>query len=104
VATRIVPRLRWGILDFTKWKFAKSLLTLEATQLTERIPRVQVPLRDEFRFGGPAETRSISLPFKDGAAAGNVTTPSTQIGGALVVKQILFLKNGVHIFANVEGM
>lgn len=104
VATRVVPNLRWGLLDLGKWRFARALMSLEATRLTEKLPRVELPLRKEFAFGGPAQTRVVQLPVKGGNVAGNVHTPGVEVKGALAVKQVLFLENGVHVFADVEGL
>lgn len=104
VATRLVPNIRWGFFDLSRQRFARKLLTLEASRVTERLPTVTLPLAHDFSIGAPLTTRSITLPVGGGTISGNLTVPSTEIDGRIVVKHVVFLRNGVHIFANVEGV
>jgi hypothetical protein len=106
VATRIVPDVRWGPLSFTKAKFVKSLLTLEAARFTDKLPAMTLPLSSEFQFGGPARTvDSGQLNTGNGSwVRGNISYPGTLTTGRFAVKNVLFLNNGVHLFANVEGL
>jgi len=104
VATRIVPRLRWGLLDFTRWRFARRLMELQAARLTERIPKIAIPVRSEFVIGGPGGTNVVQIPTGAGYIEGNVIYPSTEKRAAISVGQVLFLKNGVHVFANVGDL
>lgn len=106
VATRVVPELSWGPFDFTKAKFVKALLSLEAQHFTAKLPAVTLPVSSEFAFGDPAKSvDSGQLPTGNGSwIRGNVSYPSTETKGKFVVRNILFLRNGVHLFANVEGL
>lgn len=104
VATRIVPKLQWGIFDFTRWQFARRLLELEATRLTQRIPRISVPVQSEFVIGGKAASQTTRVDTGEGYILGDVSYPSTERNARITVRQILFLKNGVHVFADVEGL
>lgn len=104
VGTRIVPRLSWNAFEFTRPAFAKRLLALEATKLTERLPRIALPTKNAFAFGGPAGAQSLTFDTRDGRITGTVRYPATQTSGHLTVKHVVFLRNGVHLFANVEGM
>jgi hypothetical protein len=104
VATRIVPQLKWGILDLAKWRFAQRLLTLEATRVTEKVPRISIPVQNRFVIGGKASSQQTRIDTGDGYILGNVAYPSTEREAGIAVRHILFLKNGVHVFADVEGL
>lgn len=104
VATRVVPNIRWGFFDLSRHRFAQQLLSLEASRVTDRLPAITLPLEHDFSIGAPQTTRSITLPVGGSTITGNLTTPSTRIDGQIVVKHVVFLRNGVHIFANVEGV
>lgn len=102
VATRIVPDLSWGPLSLGKWRFARRLMAIEATRVTARIPRVVIPTQANFAFGGPARSESLTLPAGEGSITGTASFPSTEQTGRVVVKHIAALRNGIHLFANVE--
>lgn len=104
VATEVVPNIKWGPLDFSKWAFARRLLQLEGLRFAERIPRVKLPVEKAFELGGPAAERLVTLPTGRGSISGIVRVPDSQVSGTVAVKHVLFLKNGVHILANVEGL
>jgi len=104
VATRLVPNLRWGFFDLSRHQFAQRLLTLEAARVTDRLPAISLPLAHDFSIGAPRTTRAITLPVGRGSITGNLTTPSTLSDGQISIKHVVFLRNGVHIFANVEGL
>lgn len=101
IATRIVPQLRWGMFNLARWKFVQSLLALEATRFTENLPRIDLPVAASFRMGGPAGTQVITLPAGGAQITGVVRIPPTERRWTLIVEQILSLKNGVHVFANI---
>lgn len=104
-ATRIVPDLRWGPFNFTRARFVRALLALEISKLTDQLPEVRLPLRKDFAFGSPASTfNSGRLNTGNGSwISGNISLPDTRYSGTFAVENILFLENGVHIFASVEG-
>lgn len=104
VATRIVPKLRWGPFDFTRWRFARRLLELEAARLTERIPRISIPVQSNFVIGGKSAAQVTRIDTGEGYMLGTLSYPSTERSARISVKHILFLKNGVHVFADVEGL
>lgn len=104
VATRIVPRVSWGPLHFTRNWFVRRLLALEATQFTEGLPRVSIPVTSKFAVGGPAGEQNITLPTGEGTVTGRIRFPATQQQRNVVVKEILSLRNGVHLFADVEPL
>ena len=105
-ATRIVTDLRWGPLNFTKIRFVRSLLALEASKLTDQLPAMRLPLAREFSFGSPAQKfDSGQIPTGNGSwIRGEISLPSTETSGRFVVNNILFIENGVHLFASVEGL
>lgn len=106
VATRIVPELRWGPIEFTKAKFVRALLELEASKLTDELQGFTLPLTEDFAFGSEAQTFD-SGQLDTGNRSyirGNIIVPSTLVSGQFTVKNILFLENGVHIFADLEGL
>lgn len=102
--TRLVPRAKWGPLEFTKGKFIRALLSLEAIKYTERLPRFAIPVTYRFAFGSPAGVQdSGQVATGNGSwIRGDIALPSTRTEGVFAIKQIVFLKNGVHLFANVE--
>lgn len=106
VATKIVPDLSWGPLNFTKARFVRSLLALEASRYTEKLPEMTLPVSSDFTFGSPAASvDSGRLDTGNGSwIRGNISYPDTVTSGRFVVKNILFLNNGVHLFAMVEGV
>jgi len=105
-ATRLVPDLKWGPLNFTRNRFARALLALEVSKLTDQFPAVRLPLTSEFTFGEPARSMdSGNIDTGNGShIRGQITLPSTEVNGRFVVNNVLFLENGVHIFASVEGV
>ncbi len=106
VATNLVPDLRWGPLNLTRSKFAKALLSLEASRFTEKLPAMTLPLAHDFKFGEPAKSvDSGQLDTGNGSwIRGNISYPATETKGRFAVKNILFLGNGIHLFATVEGI
>jgi hypothetical protein len=105
VATRLVPKLKWGPLQFHKWLFVRRLLQLEAGKLTEKIAPIPLPLHSNFEVGGPAGQQVISFPTGNGSSVtGTINYPETRISGTIRVHNVLFLKNGVHVYAQVEGL
>jgi hypothetical protein len=106
VATNMVPDLKWGPLDFTKARFVRSLLSLEASRYTEKLPAMTLPLTVDFAFGSPAVVAdSGRIDTGNGSwIRGNISYPDTMTKGRFAVKNILFLNNGVHLFAMVEGV
>lgn len=105
-ATRLVPDVRWGPFNPTRYRIVRSLLALEASKLTDKLPEMKLPLAKQFSFGSSARTVDsgrIALPG-DAWMRGDITLPDTRSSGRFVVNNILFLQNGVHIFASVEGI
>ncbi|KLE31984.1 hypothetical protein AAW01_11155 [Aurantiacibacter gangjinensis] len=106
IATRMVPDLRWGPLNFTKARFVRSLLELEASKFTDSLPGVVLPLAQDFAFGADAQVIDTGrISTGNGSyIRGNINVPTTLTTGRFAVQNILFLENGVHVFANVEGL
>ena len=105
VATRIVPDLSWGPFNLARWRFARQLMQLEATKLTRRLPPVEIPIEQKFEFGNEAGFVDLNgLPTGEGSMDGRLSYPSTKIAGAVRVCHVLFLRNGIHVFADVEGL
>ncbi|MFD1613433.1 hypothetical protein ACFSCW_16655 [Sphingomonas tabacisoli] len=105
VATRFVPELKFGPLDFEKWIFLRELTELKATEMTAKLPPVPIPLKNDFGIGGKAGSQTISFPTGNGSSVtGTLTYPDTYVSGAVRVQHVLFLKNGIHVYANVEGL
>ncbi len=105
-ATRIVPKIAWGPLQLTKARFVRSLLSLEAIRFTEKLPRFSVPIDSTFAFGEAAQVRPTGRVATGNGSwiSGTVSVPSTLTSGRFVVKHVVFLESGVHMFANVEGI
>lgn len=105
-ATRIVPKIAWGPFDFTRRRFARDLLSLEAVKLTEKLPAFTLPTTGKFAVGAPAGVMDTGqIPTSSGSwMRGEVTYPASRISGQVVVKHILVLSNGIHVFADVEGL
>jgi hypothetical protein len=104
VTTRAVPNIRWGPLELGKWLFARQLMQIEAMRYAQQLPRLEVPIRTPFTVGGPAGSQTVAFPAGNATIRGVVTWPATEISGAIGAPQVLFLPNGIHIFANVEGI
>lgn len=104
VVTDVVPNLKWGPFELKKWALARRLAQVEAMQYSRRLPRIEVPLERDFTVGGPAGQQTVNVPTGDGSMTGVVTWPATLTSGSVAIKQVLFLPNGVHVFANVEGL
>jgi hypothetical protein len=102
VATRIVPRVSWGPFHFTRNRFVRRLLALEATRFTERLPRFSIPVSSSFSVGGPEGAQTVTLPAGEGTVTGNIRFPATLQQRKVVVKELVSLRNGIHIFADVE--
>lgn len=105
-ATRLVPEVKWGPVNFTRQKFVRALLTLEASKFTDKLPEMKLPLSKEFAFGSAAKTVDSGRINLAGDAwmSGKISLPDTRTSGRFVVNKILFLENGVHLFASVEGI
>jgi hypothetical protein len=102
-ATRIVPKLSWGVFDFTRRRFVRDLLALKAAEFTEKLPRITLPVTKDFSVGSPARVETTRFAIGGSAwMEGRVSYPAIQSKGRVAVKRILFLENGVHMFANVE--
>jgi hypothetical protein len=106
VATRIVPDLRWGVVSFSRARFVRTLLELESTRFTSKLPSVKLPLKRDFAFGEPAMTvDSGQIDTGNGSwMRGKISYPATATNGRFIVKNILFLKNGIHIFSVIEDL
>lgn len=104
VVTDAVPNLSWGPFELKKWALVRRLAQVEALQYSRRLPRVEIPVEREFVVGGPAGQQSINVPTGDGSMTGTVAWPATLTNGSVAIKHLLFLPNGVHVFANVEGL
>ncbi|WP_426291542.1 hypothetical protein [Sphingomonas sp. TWP1-3-1] len=106
IATKLVPEFRWGFLNLTRGKFVRALLELEGSRFTDKLPLMTLPLARDFTFGNPASAvDSGQLDTGNGSwIRGSISLPSTLTKGRFVVKNVLFLNNGLHLFANVEGV
>lgn len=105
IATKIVPKIHWGPLQIEKWLFARRLLELEATKLTDRVPEISLPVTSDFIVGSKPTTQTATFATGNGSSVtGTLSIPGTQLHGNVHVKSVLFLKNGLHVFADVEGI
>ncbi len=103
---RLVPRIQVNNLNVTMAAFVRKLVALKLIQLTQRLPRVALPIVQQFAMGGPGGTRPTGriATGSNGWIEGNLTFPGSQASGKVVIEKVLVLSNGVHIFANVEGL
>jgi hypothetical protein len=106
MVTSVEPSIAIGKLDVTRARFVRALIALKITEYTEKLPMIALPLDRAFAMGGPGGTRPTGrIDTGNGSwIEGDLTFPGTQVSGKLSVARILFLGNGVHLFANVEGL
>lgn len=106
MVTSVAPQIAIGKLDVTRARFVRALIALKITEYTEKLPMVALPLDRAFSMGGPGGVRPTGrIDTGNGSwIEGNLAFPGTQVSGKLSVARILFLGNGVHLFANVEGL
>ena len=104
VVSKVVPDLKWGPFQISRWLFARRLLQLQALQFSQRLPIVDLPLTRDFQIGGPAGQKVVTVPAGNGSMDVRVSWPATLSSGAVAIKHVLVLRNGLHIFANVEGI
>ena len=105
VARRVVPDLAWGPFSLGKSRFARQLMQLEATKLTRNVPRLEIPVERKFDIGNDAGFVNLAgMRTGDGTMDGRVSYPSTRIRGTIRICHVLFLKNGIHVFADVKGL
>lgn len=105
VVTRVDPQVSIGSLDLTRAKFVRSLIALKVTQYSEKLPQIALPVERSFAMGGPGGTRPTGrIDTGNGSwIEGNLTLPGSELSGRFVIAKILFLSNGVHLFANLEA-
>lgn len=104
VVSDVVPNLKWGPFELNKWLFARRLMQLKGLEFSQRLPTVDVPITRDFQIGGPAGQQVVNVPAGRGSMDVQVNWPSTLSSGTIAIKHVLFLRNGLHLFANVEGM
>jgi hypothetical protein len=101
VATKIVPELRWGALELHKLIFVRQLAQIKIHRFLENLPPVSVPASTAIAIGGPPSRKTISVPVRDGRISGVLSVPGTDYASNIVVVEVLALRNGIHIYANV---
>lgn len=103
VVTDVEPNLRWRFFDLRYVEFIRQLAKIEVIEYSKQIPAVDLPAGTEFEFGGSPFRDSITAQAGGSTIVGTVTAPGVGVKGRIVVEELLFLSNGVHLYANVEA-
>lgn len=101
----VQPVARWGVFSWRIGGFVRALLH-DAVQkeIDARLPELSVPLRHDLLFAAPGRRLPVRFPSEDGWIDGFITTQEAQWNGALHVRRIFFLPDGVHVLIEVtEG-
>lgn len=100
--TNAYPQLKRGEYDLLRLNFLRGLARLEVEKYTEKIPTVSVPLKEDFGFAIPERNQSITENIEKGSISGIVKSPPVRFSGTAQVRESVVLKDGVHLFANIE--
>lgn len=78
-------------------KMAESLLGDIASQYSELLPHLTIPLAKDFSVSFPSSQVPLSVPTQAGKLNGEVDLPGLNARATVSVSGVLFLSDGVHI-------
>jgi hypothetical protein len=54
-----VPDVRWSFIEFTKAKFVRDLMALEIIKLSEKMPPIELPIKEAILIGAPESVENV---------------------------------------------
>lgn len=103
------PKVKWWFFELTKSQFVKALLSLKLTDLTEKLPLIDLPISEAMSFGSDALSKQeqivTSTPplSQDGSSLlTDVSFPSTKRDRKLMTTRYLFLQEGIHLWGEIR--
>lgn len=98
------PKIRWFWFEVTKARFAKNLIAAEALKLSDRLPRITLPLNQNLAFGAEASSMQHVVPTGGNGSTLTlqITVPSTRRDRTLQVIDTVYANDGIHLFGRLQ--
>jgi hypothetical protein len=96
----IHPVATIGGATITVSRDVEAVLAAILAKYAESLPRVTIPLASSFQVNFPPTTQTIRVRTHDGALNGTLDFPTFSSSIAIVIKQVYFLTDGIHIVAS----
>ena len=98
------PRVSFLGINFTKARFVRELLAVEAGKLTATMPAIKLPVEQSLALGAPASAREVRFQTSDKPSylTVRINVPSTEWRPAISNIRYFFIKDGVYIFGEVH--
>ena len=77
---------------------AESLLGDIASQYSELLPHLTIPLAKDFSVAFPSNQLPLTVPTQAGKLNGQIDIPGLSLQSTVSVSGVLFLSDGVHVF------
>jgi hypothetical protein len=77
---------------------AESLLGDIASQYSELLPHLTIPLAKDFSVAFPSNQLPLTVPTQAGKLNGQIDVPGLSLQSTVSVSGVLFLSDGVHVF------
>jgi len=100
--TDVVPRARWGLTEYRLRRFAEDLLRAKASTYVGFMPEFSVPLHADLGIAIPPTVKPVHLDTPDGWIEGRLTLPQFVWRNRLAVDHVLFLSDGIHLYASAR--
>lgn len=100
---RVGPTLNWNGLRLGESRFLRTLATMKADELAVCSLKFRVPMQSNLALQVPPLNYESTVPTRNNGSwvRYRVTSSGGQLSKPLTITRVLFLRDGVHVFANV---
>lgn len=100
----IAPALTWRQFTLRRMELARKVLVTEADKLAINYLAFPIPLEQAIRLDIPAVAESATVPTRNNGSwiRYSVRKPASQLQRVIAIDRIVFLGDGIHLFATVS--
>jgi hypothetical protein len=95
---KVVPIAHWCIFQFRLGGFVRDLIQLKLEEYAKLMPDMYLPLQQVFSTNGAAQEQPLNVTTSSGRVDGAVSIPAYSATAKLQVTNVLFLRDGIHIY------
>lgn len=99
---KVIPTVQWSIFHLRLWGFGQEIIHSKLQDYVDALPRFTVPLKASLEFMNLAVSPVLRTSAPAGYVDGVATIPGFDYQGTLVVDRVLFLSDGIHVYASIH--